>query len=53
MSYNLINLFLPISKLTKPNYVDWKKNLNIILTLKKLKWVTQEIAPSTPNEHST
>ena len=51
MSYNPINLFLPISKLTIPNYVDWKYNLDIILTLKKQKWVTQEFAPSTPNEH--
>ena len=53
MSYNPINLFLPISKLTIPNYVDWKYNLDIILTSNELKWVTQEIVPSIPNEHST
>ena len=53
MSYNPINLILTTNKLTGPNYVDWKRNLDIVLTLKELKWVTQEIAPSTPNEHST
>ena len=52
MLYNLINFILTTNKLTNLNYVDWKKNLDIVLTL-ELKWVTQEIAPSTPNEHST
>ena len=53
MSYNLINLILTTNKLTRPNYVDWKRNLDIVLTSKELKWVTQELAPSPPNEHST
>ena len=33
--------------------MDWKRNLDIVLTSEELKWVTQEIAPFTPNEHST
>ena len=53
MSYNLINLILTTNKLTKSNYMDWKMNLDTILTLEKLNQVTQEIAPSTPIEHST
>ena len=53
MSYNPINLILTTDKLIEPNYVDWKKNLDIVLTLEELKWVTQEIGSSTPNEHST
>ena len=52
MSYNLINLILTTNKLTRPNYVDWKRNLDIVLTSKELKCVTQELAPSPPNEHS-
>ena len=51
MPYNPINLILTTNKLTRPNYVDWKRNFDIILTWEELKWVTQEIAPSTPNGH--
>ena len=39
MLSNLINFILTTNKLTNPNYVDWKKNLDIVLTL-ELKWVT-------------
>ena len=53
MSYNPINLILTTNKLTGPNDVDWKRNMDIELTSKELKWVTQEIAPSTPNKCST
>ena len=53
MSYNLINLILTTNKLTRPNHVDWKRNLDIVLTPKEQKWITQELAHSTPNEHST
>ena len=52
MSYNIIKLILTTNKLIEQHYVDWKRNLNIILTLEELKWVTQEIDPFTPNEHS-
>ena len=52
MSYNPINLILISNKLIRPNYVDWKRNVDITLTLEKLKWVTQEFASNTPNEHS-
>ena len=40
MSYNRINLILTTNKLIGLKYVDWKKNLDIVLTLEKLKWVT-------------
>ena len=33
--------------------MDWKRNLNMVLTYEEIKWVTQELAPSPPNEHST
>ena len=53
MSYNMINLILTTNKLMGPNYVDWKRNLGIVLTQEKLMWVTQELALSLPNGHST
>ena len=40
MLYNLINLILTTNRLSRPNYVDWKMNLDIVLTSKELKWVT-------------
>ena len=52
MSYNPITLFLTNNKLTRPNYVDWKTNLEIALTKKQLKWVTQELAPPILNGFS-
>ena len=42
MSYNPINHIVTTNKLTEPNYMDWKRNLDIVLTSKELKWVTQE-----------
>ena len=33
--------------------MDWKRNLDIVLTSEELKRVTQEITPSTLNEHLT
>ena len=41
MSYNTINHILTTNKLSRPNYMDWKRNLDIVLTLEELKWVTQ------------
>ena len=52
MSHNPISLILTINKSTGTSYVDWKRNLDIVLTL-TLKRVAQEIAPFTPNEHLT
>ena len=53
ISYNLINLILITNNLIGPNYVNWKRNSDIVLTSEKIKWVIQEISLSTPNEHST
>ena len=52
MSYNPITLILTIKKLTRLNYVDWKRNLDIVLKVKEPKWVTQEFTPI-PNEYSS
>ena len=50
MSYNHITLILTNNKLVRHNYVDRKKNLDIVLIIEQLKKVTQEIAPPIPNE---
>ena len=42
MSYNPINHILSTNKLIGPNYMDWKRNLDVALTIEELKWVTQE-----------
>ena len=52
-SYNMITLILTDNKLTGPNYVDWKRNMDIVLIVQQLKWVTREVALPIPNEFST
>ena len=34
MLFNLLEIILNQNKLTTPNYVDWKRNLGIVLTTK-------------------
>ena len=48
MSYNPFILILIDDKLTRSNYIDQKRNLDIVLIIKQLKWVTQEIVPPIP-----
>ena len=42
MSYNTSNHILNTNKLSRPNYMDWKRNLDIELNSKESKWVTQD-----------
>lgn len=53
MSYNSINLILTPNKLIEPKYVNWKRNMDIVLILEELRRVIQEFAPFSPIEHST
>ena len=50
MTYNPITLILMDNKLTKPTYVDWKRNMDMVLTTKHLKWAAKELTPLIPNE---
>ena len=50
MSFNPITPILTTNKLIKHNYVDQKRNLDILLTSKELEWVTQEFALNNPNK---
>lgn len=38
-SFNPLSIILNKNKLTEPNYIDWKMNLNIVLTAKEYKFV--------------
>ena len=42
MSFNSLEIILNQNKLTRPNEVDWKKNLDIVLTAKEYKYVLIE-----------
>ena len=53
MSYNPITIILTNKKLIGHNYIDWKRNLDIVFTTKQLKWVTQEVVSPISNVFST
>ena len=36
MSYNPITLILNDNKITRPNFVNWKRNLDIVLIIEHL-----------------
>ena len=40
-------------KLTGPNYIDWKRNLDIVLTAEEYKYVLTEVCPDKPENSST
>ena len=45
MSFNPIAIILNQNKFTEPNYVDWKRNLDIVLTAEGYKYVLTEERP--------
>ncbi|XP_022886886.1 uncharacterized protein LOC111402781 [Olea europaea var. sylvestris] len=53
MSLNLLSVILNKNQLVGENYVDWKKNLNIVLTAEKHKFVLDEVCLETPKDDST
>ena len=52
-SFNLLSTILKDNKLMGTNYVDWKRNLNLVLTAKDYAFVLTEICPSPPDSIST
>ena len=42
MLFNPLEIILNQNKLTRPNYVDWKRNLDIVLTVEAYKYVLTE-----------
>ena len=45
MLSNPLTIILNQNKLIGPNYVDWKRNLDIVLTAKGYKYVLNEECP--------
>ncbi|XP_057954095.1 uncharacterized protein LOC131148409 [Malania oleifera] len=53
MVFNPLVVILKENKLVEPNYIDWKRNLNIILTVEEYKYVLVEVCPQKPSERAT
>ncbi|MCQ7016889.1 retrotransposon gag domain-containing protein, partial [Clostridioides difficile] len=52
MAFNPLSVILKENKLTGPNYIDWKRNLDIVLTAEGYKYVLTEVCPDKPREGS-
>ena len=50
---NPLSTLLTQNKLDGENYVNWKRNLDIVLTADKHKWVLTTPCPAQPTEEST
>ena len=44
-SFNPLSVILKENKLTGPNYIDWKRNLNLVLTAEEYKFVLTDVCP--------
>ena len=44
-SFNPLSIILKENKLTGPNYIDWKRNLNLVLTTEEYKFVLTDVCP--------
>ena len=52
-SFNPLSIILKDNKLTGPNYIDWKRNLNLVLTTQEYKFVLTDVCPPTPGSDSS
>ena len=48
-SFSPLVAFLNQNKLTGPNFVDWKRNLDIVLITEELKYVLTQPCPCFPS----
>ncbi|KAL8116714.1 hypothetical protein AgCh_023023 [Apium graveolens] len=48
MGFNPLFTILKDNKLTRPNYIEWKRNLDIVLTAEEYKFCTYEPKPEQP-----
>ncbi|XP_074576216.1 uncharacterized protein LOC141832654 [Curcuma longa] len=53
MAFNPLAVILKENKLFGPNYIDWKRNLDIVLTAEEYKFVLQVECPPKPTENSS
>ena len=47
-SFNLLSVIIKENKLVGTNYIDWKRNLNLVLTAEDCNFVLIEICPPAP-----
>ena len=52
-SFNPLSIILKKYKLTGPNYIDWKHNLNIVLIAEKYKFVLTGICHKQSGNEAT
>ena len=52
-SFNPLSIILKKNKLTGPNYIDWKRNLNLVLTAHEYKFVLTYVCPPPPDSDSS
>ena len=52
-SFNPLSMILKENKLTRPNYIDWKRNLNLVLTAEEYKFVLIDVCPPPPDSDSS
>ena len=53
MAFNPLVVILKKNKLIEPNYIDWKKNLDIVLTAEEYNFVLTKVCPQQPSEGAT
>ena len=53
MAFNPLVVILKENKLDETNYIDWKRNLDIILTAENYKIVLTDLSPPKPHEGVT
>ncbi|XP_057958607.1 uncharacterized protein LOC131151379 [Malania oleifera] len=53
MAFNPLAIILKENKLVGPNYINWKRNLDIVLTAEEYKYVLVEICPQKLDEGAT
>ena len=51
-SFNPLSVILKENMLTGPNYIDWKRNLNLVLTAQEYKFVLTDVCPPPPDSDS-
>ena len=51
MAFNPLAVIL--KKMIGPNYIDWKKILNIVLIAKKYKFILIKVCPQQPGKGAT
>ena len=51
-SFNPLFVILKENKLTGRNYIDWKRNLNLVLTTEEYKFVLTDVCSPEPDSDS-